>query len=166
MAIAQLLPACLLAVAQFYGHAPLILDAIVAVETGRSATEAQMPGVGIVTPNTDQTYDHGPGGINDRWIPEIASKTARSTGEVEARLNDDYCYNIGIVGYILRLRIDEAGGDFWAGVGRYHSKTPALAEAYRVRVVRKAIALYGACVFTAAAATEPRCDQSARPARR
>jgi hypothetical protein len=144
------LPACLLAVAQYYSLPPTILDTIVAVETGHSATQEASPGTDVVTNNRNGTHDHGPGGINDVWMPELAAKTGLDPDTLTTRLDEDYCYNVGIVGYILRLRINDADGDFWKGVGWYHSKTPALAESYRVLIVRKAIKVYGPDIFSAA----------------
>ncbi len=139
----QQLPACLFAVAQYYSQPPVILDAIVAVETGRSASQAAEPGVGVIGVNKDGTRDHGPGQINDRWLKDLQARTGLSRDQLTKRLDGDYCYNVGIVGYILSSKIAQAGGDFWTGVGWYHSMTPALAQEYRVKILRKAVALYG-----------------------
>jgi len=58
--------------------------------------------------------------INDVWVNQLTAKY-KITAEV---IRDDPCSSIRTAGYILRYEINRAGGDFWKGVGRYHSNTP------------------------------------------
>ena len=41
-----------------------------------------------------------------------------------AALRDNFCANVEAGAWILRQGLDEAHGDFWQGVGYYHSHDP------------------------------------------
>lgn len=121
-----LIAACVNAAAQFYGHAPAQLWLIQKVEGGWPGLEMK---------NRDGSADLGPFQINDRaWVRHLAQKLDRSQATVRAALKYDACFNAYAAGYILRLAIEQSGGDVWEGMGRYHSASPALKAAYQHRL--------------------------------
>jgi hypothetical protein len=126
--------ACMVATAAFYHLPPRALPAIQAVEGGT---------VGTVHHNTDETDDYGPMQVNTRWVQPIARVTGLPANTVRTHLVYDACFNVAAAGAILRLELDEARGDIMAAVGAYHSHTPSIADAYRLRVVWAARKLFG-----------------------
>ena len=96
-----------------------ILPAIAKVEGGEAGMSSQ---------NTNGTRDHGHMQINDVWMRHFAQK-----GADIAAIKNDVCMSIKAAAYILRVEIDRAG-DFWMGVGRYHSRTPHLHQRYLSKV--------------------------------
>ena len=77
------------------------------------------------------------------WVPYFAELLHRPPiEEVLAALRDNGCFNIYAAAYILRVKMSEAGGDPWDGMGRYNSATPALKRAYQQRLVRSYLELY------------------------
>lgn len=125
--------ACMVATAWSYHLPPRVLPSIQRVEGGR---------IGSVSPNTDGSEDFGVMQINTRWVQPLATLTRLSPATVRARLIDDGCFNIAAAGVILRTYLDEAHGDLMIAVGDYHSHTPTLHQAYRVRVLQAATALF------------------------
>jgi len=128
LALAQL-PACVDEVAKHYGVDVRIVRAILRVEGGR---------VGMRSPNTNGTYDLGPMQINTLWLDKLR---ARGIGESELVWN--YCTNVAVGTWILARELHASGApintpEFWAAVGRYHSRTPHLNVRYAVRVWTKA----------------------------
>ena len=91
--------------------------------------------VGQRVKNTDGTFDHGPMQINTRWVNILSSKYHLT----ESQITDDYCTNIRTGAYILRYYINEAGGNFWEGVGYYHSHTKSLKSEYISLVYHKSL---------------------------
>jgi len=49
--------------------------------------------------------------------------------------------NAQVAAEIFSEGLQETGGDLWAAVGRFHSSTPELAEAYRSRVAERLVRL-------------------------
>ena len=98
--------------------------------------------IGSVSHNTDGSDDLGVMQINTRWIQPIAAFTRLPPATVRARLIDDGCFNIAAAGAILRTYLYEAHGDLMTAVGDYHSHTPTLHQAYRLRVLQAATALF------------------------
>ena len=96
-----------------------LLDAILVIEGGK-------PGQRVY--NKNGTYDMGPAQINSIWLPVLAKQ-----GIPEDLVVHDRCVNVFVASWILRQHYVETG-DYWAAVGRYHSKTPALNAAYRLRI--------------------------------
>ena len=121
------------AVAAFHHLPPRALPSIQAVEGGR---------IGMVSPNTNGTSDLGLMQVNTLWIAPIARHTGQSEDVVRARLIDDGCFNIAAAGAILRLYLNEAGGDLMRAVGYYHSHDPLRGAAYRDKVVASASRLF------------------------
>ena len=140
--------ACMVATASYYHLPPRVLPSIQRVEGGR---------IGSVSPNTDGSEDLGVMQINTRWIQPLAALTRLAPATVRARLIDDGCFNVAAAGEILRTYLDEAHGDLMVAVGDYHSHTPTLHQAYRLRVLQAATAL-----FVARASDRPGPSQSGR----
>ncbi|ABM96839.1 lytic transglycosylase domain-containing protein [Methylibium petroleiphilum] len=90
--------------------------------------------VGMFSRNTDGSYDIGPMQVNTIHLPELAKLFNRSAGEVARLMAYDGCFNVAVGAWLLRKRTNEADGDFWYGIGRYHSKTPVHSTRYILRV--------------------------------
>jgi len=110
---------CLLETAQRFELPLRLLQTILMVEGGR---------VGEYRKNTNGTYDLGPMQVNTIWVehfkPYISPTDILYNG----------CVNLQVGAWILRANINWAEGDFWKGVGNYHSKTPELHTKYREKV--------------------------------
>jgi hypothetical protein len=125
--IAPLTAACVTAASLAYGVAEPALWMILKTEAGT---------VGACTVAASGVHDCGPAQINaEIWVPHFARLLNRSVAEVFYAIRDNGCYNIQAAAYILRLKVEEAGGDVWDGIGRYHSATPALKHAYQDRLI-------------------------------
>lgn len=112
---------CFIQAAKMYTLPPSLLPAISKIEGGK---------IGASSENTDGTRDHGFMQINDVRITEL-KKRFPITADI---IRNDPCAAIRVAGYIVRDEINRAGGDFWKGVGRYHSRTPALHANYVQKV--------------------------------
>ncbi len=86
--------------------------------------------VGLKKRNTNGSYDMGPAQINTIHLPELAK-----SGITEDMLVGDACVNVYVAAYRLRVEIERAG-EFWRGVGNYHSRTPHLHQRYLARVMK------------------------------
>jgi len=126
--------ACMVATAAFYHLPPRVLPAIHAVEGGQ---------MHVASRNANGSEDLGPMQVNTVWLPWLATASGLDTARVRARLLDDGCFNIAAAGAILRVELDEAGGDLLTAVGHYHSHTPALAAGYQARVLSAARQMFG-----------------------
>jgi hypothetical protein len=133
--------ACLYLAAQAADLPPPILMTVLVVEGGREGTHS---------PNANGSEDYGPGQINTVWVAEIARALRQSPEATRALLRDDGCFNIRATAQLLRRQID-AAGEFWAGVGWYHSRTKAEGLRYLRRVVSTARRLFGPGIIAAAA---------------
>lgn len=127
--------ACMALVASIYHLPPRVLPAIQAIEGGR---------VGSVSSNTNGSQDLGVMQINTIWLPSLARYTGLAEALIRQRLIGDACFNIAAAGAILRTHLDQNGGDLMRAVGNYHSRTPALHDAYRDRVIGAARRLFEA----------------------
>jgi hypothetical protein len=117
--------ACMAAVSAFYHLPPQALPAIHEVENGRA---------GIVRHNTNGTDDLGVMQINTLWVPVLSHATRVPVTRVHYSLVHDDCFNVAVAGAILRIYLHESG-DLATAIGYYHSHTPALREAYELRVL-------------------------------
>jgi len=122
-------------VAAFYHLPPRVLPSIQAVEGGR-------PGLAHV--NQDGSRDLGVMQVNTRWVQPLAWQTGMAPAVAQQRLLTDPCFNIAAAGAIMRIYLNEAGGDLLRAVGYYHSHQAPLAEAYQLRVLGSATRLFGA----------------------
>jgi Transglycosylase SLT domain len=122
-------------VAAFYHLPPRVLPSIQAVEGG-------LPG--LAHANQDGSLDLGVMQVNTRWVQPLARYVGMTPADTEQRLLYDGCFNIAVAGAIMRICLDEAGGDLLRAVGYYHSHSPPLAEEYQRQVLASATRLFGA----------------------
>jgi hypothetical protein len=119
-------PACVVQAARDYS---LPLRAILSV----LLTEGGRPGT--LSKNRNGSVDHGPFQINTVWTRRLANEF----GITAAMLTHDFCWSARAGAYILRYEINQAGGDFWEGVGHYHSRTEKFKQAYIAAVYRNSL---------------------------
>ena len=129
--VAQRVVDCITAAASRHDLPAGIILAILRTEGGT---------LGETSQNSNGTVDIGPMQINSRWLPQLAKRLRVSESAALRRVRDEFCANIDAGAWILRQAIDLAGGDFWKGVGFYHSQTPQLGHAYVKRVVGRMMA--------------------------
>ena len=143
---------CLYAAAELYRLPPALIVILLKVEGGR---------VGAVSGNTNGTVDIGPMQVNTIWVPQIA-KHWRTTKEAAfLALRDNFCANLEGGTWILRQALDEARGDFWGGVGIYHSHNPVHKDAYLRKVLQWTLKLRDQAKRPAApAAAQPQIEAS------
>lgn len=84
--------------------------------------------VGLKKRNTNGSYDLGPAQINTIHLPEL-----RQYGITEAALANDSCTNLHVAAFRMRSEINRVG-DFWRGIGNYHSRTPKFHNIYLGKV--------------------------------
>jgi soluble lytic murein transglycosylase-like protein len=126
--------ACMVSAAAFYHLPPRVLPSIQAVEGGRP---------GLVHVNQDGSQDLGVMQVNTHWVQALAWQTRMPPAEAQQRLLLDPCFNIAVAGAIMRIYLNEAGGDLLRAIGYYHSHSAPLADAYRLQVVASAQHLFG-----------------------
>ena len=123
---------CLTAAGSIYNEPPSILVILLNVEGGR---------LGAVSSNTNGTVDIGPMQVNDIWVPKVAAHWRTDAKSAYLALRDNFCANVEAGAWILRMGLDEAHGDFWEGVGIYHSHDPDHKRTYLSSVLKQAIRL-------------------------
>ena len=124
--------ACLTAAATAHRLPPAMLVILLKVEGGT---------LGRTSQNTNDTVDIGPMQINQIWIPAVARHWRASQAATRDALLNNFCANVEAGAWILRTAIDEAHGDFWEGVGLYHSHSTRHKTTYLRRVLREALRL-------------------------
>ena len=124
--------ACIQAAASRYEFPAGILVILLDVENGR---------LGQVSDNNNNTVDIGPMQVNDSWVPKLADHWGATKEATYLALRDEICANIEGGAWILRQALDEANGDFWEGVGLYHSHKSPLKSAYLRSVYKHALKL-------------------------
>ncbi len=139
----KVIESCLLAAAQAQRLPPAMLVILLNVEGGR---------LGRVSGNTNATVDIGPMQVNEIWLPDVARHWGVSVPTAFLGLRDDFCANIEAGAWILRRGLDEARGDFWTGVGYYHSHDPGHKADYLRKVLAQALRLQAATTRAAAPA--------------
>jgi hypothetical protein len=97
--------------------------------------------LGKVSENKNQTVDIGPMQINEIWLDVLAKRWGASREETYVALRDEFCANVEGGAWILRQALDQAGGDFWEGVGLYHSRNELHKSNYLRKVFERALAL-------------------------
>ncbi|MFK4046186.1 lytic transglycosylase domain-containing protein [Roseomonas mucosa] len=117
---------CIQAAAALHRVPPGVIAVLLSVEGGS---------IGRVSQNTNATVDIGPMQINQIHLPTIARRWNTTTAAAREALLNNFCANVEAGAWILRREIDGAGGDFWEGVGRYHSRT----DVYKTRYLRKVL---------------------------
>ncbi|WP_137917036.1 lytic transglycosylase domain-containing protein [Hydrogenophaga sp. 2FB] len=123
---------------------PLKLLAVLKTEGGR---------LGSFVRNSNGTYDIGPMQINTVHLDDLAKTLSTTKSVVAQKLAYDGCFNVAVGAWMLRLRTNEAGGDFWFGIGRFHSKTPAVRNRYILKVHQNMVGIVNK-VNTANAASQ------------
>jgi hypothetical protein len=121
---------------------PAVLVILLNVEGGK---------LGRVSANTNGTVDIGPMQVNEIWLQELSRHWRAPVGMTFLALRDNFCANAEAGAYILRKGLDEAHGDFWSGVGIYHSHDPGYKAAYLRKVFEQALRLQAAVARTAPA---------------
>jgi hypothetical protein len=129
---AQPVMRCIDAAASAYRLPPTMLVILLSVEGGS---------LGRVSHNTNGTVDIGPMQVNQIWLPVIAKHWRATEADSFAALRDNFCANVEAGAWILRQAMDQAHGDFWEGVGYYHSRNPGYKDAYLRSVLRAALRL-------------------------
>ena len=117
---------CLLAASDVYRIPTALILILLRVEGGR---------LGAVSGNGNGTVDIGPMQVNTIWVPQVARHWRTTPDAAFLALRDNFCANIEGSSWILRQALDEAHGDFWSGVGIYHSHNPVHKDAYLRKVL-------------------------------
>ena len=129
---AGMIASCINAAATAHRLPPSVIVILLNVEGGR---------LGRVSQNTNDTVDIGPMQINQIWIPAVSRHWRASVTATRAALLNNFCANVEAGAWILRSAIDEAKGDFWEGVGFYHSHADIHKTTYLRLVLRQVLRL-------------------------
>jgi hypothetical protein len=140
----SMVASCIKAAAAAHLLPPSVLVILLNVENGS---------LGRVSQNTNDTVDIGPMQINQIWIPAVALHWHASQAATRDALLNNFCANVEAGAWILRTGIDEAHGDFWEGVGFYHSHSTEHKATYLRLVLRQALRLQD--IMTRTAASHP-----------
>lgn len=134
--IVPLTVACLLQAAQVNSLPPAALMTILKVEGGK---------VGKCVTHPNGRTDCGPMQVNlEVWLNELAEAHFKGNKQkAKVFLRDHGCYNAHVGAMILRQKVDEAGGDLYEGIGRYHSKTPHHKKKYQGLFMKNFKQLFG-----------------------
>ncbi len=124
----QIFAACLVMASQTYQVPPQVMVGILHVEGGRIGQEAG--------PNINGTYDLGPMQVNTHWLPDLSRYWKVDQRTARSWVRDDACVNVHVAAWILRQKLEEAGGNLYNGIARYHSATPGLGGQYAAKVIR------------------------------
>jgi len=128
----RIIRSCIEAAANAHGLPPTVLVILLRVEGGR---------LGRVSDNTNATVDIGPMQVNEIWLRKLAARWGASIPDTFLALCDNFCANLEGGAWILRQGLDEARGDFWQGVGYYHSHAPEHKANYLRKVLQQALRL-------------------------
>lgn len=118
-------PECVVAEARRQSLEPWKLLAVMRAEDGR---------VGSFSLNSNGSYDMGPLQVNSVHLPALAQVFRVSASQLAQLVAYDGCFNVAVGAYLLRKSTNSADGDFWYGIGQYHSRTPIRSAQYMVRV--------------------------------
>ena len=133
---------CIESAATVYRLPPAVVLILLSVEGGS---------LGHVSQNTNGTVDVGPMQVNTIWVPVVARHWGATPADTYAALRDNFCANVEAGTWILRQAMDQAHGDFWEGVGFYHSHDPGYKADYLRKVLRQALRLQAQAMRQAAA---------------
>jgi hypothetical protein len=123
---------CIYAAAAVYREPPAVLLILLNVEGGT---------LGNISQNNNGTVDIGPMQVNQLWIPDLAAHWRADQQATYVALRDNFCANVEAGAWILRQGLDQAHGDFWGGVGYYHSHDPVYGDSYLRSVLKQALRL-------------------------
>ncbi|HVY13206.1 MAG TPA: lytic transglycosylase domain-containing protein [Alphaproteobacteria bacterium] len=124
----QVFATCLMMAANTYNVPPQIMVGILHVEGGHIGQEAG--------PNVNGTYDLGPMQVNSNWVPKLSQYWKVDQRTARQWVRDDGCVNLHVAAWILRQKLDQAGGNLFGGIARYHSATSPLGERYASKVIK------------------------------
>jgi soluble lytic murein transglycosylase-like protein len=110
---------CIMQTADRFDLPPRLLLTVLRVEGGS---------VGKASRNSNGTYDIGPMQINSSWLSQFNGYVT------EQQILYNGCINVQVGAWILRKYINDSNGDFWAGVGNYHSHTPFRHQQYQQKI--------------------------------
>lgn len=110
---------CVVETAKRFDLPDILLKAMLAVEAGK---------IGELRVNLNGSYDIGPMQVNSSWLPQFKNYISKDD------ILYNGCKNIQVGAWILRYNIDQAGGDYWTGIGNYHSKNKEKHEKYRKKI--------------------------------
>lgn len=120
---------CIYQTAQDYNIPPMALMAIWAVEGGKNGESVK---------NKDGSSDYGVFQINTFWVNKF-SKWFNINKEI---IRDNFCMNVRAAGYIIRYSINFKKGNFWDGIGMYHSMNSNKAHNYKLKVKQASDIIY------------------------
>ena len=123
---------CIYAAASLCHEPPAVLLILLNVEGGT---------LGAVSRNTNGTVDIGPMQVNQLWVPKLVNHWRADPESTYIALRDNFCANVEAGAWILRQGLDRAHGDFWGGVGYYHSYDPVYQDSYLRSVLNQALRL-------------------------
>lgn len=123
----QTFSSCVAQAEQKYQVPACVLRAVHEIESGGELRP------GLVHTNRNGTKDYGVTQINTVW----ANYFQRNFGITALQLADNACLAVNGSAYIIRYEINSTG-NFWNGVGNYHSRTPGEHDRYVIRVAHAA----------------------------
>jgi hypothetical protein len=100
--------------------------------------------LGEYSRNSNGSYDIGPMQVNTIHLPALSKTYGIPQAEMSKLLAYNGCFNVAVGAWMLRMRTNEAAGDFWYGIGRYHSAARPDSNKYILRVHRIMVGLVGA----------------------
>ena len=123
----QTFEACVVQAEQKYAVPSCILRAVHETESSGALSP------GLVRANRNGTKDYGVTQINTVWTNYFQ----RNFGISATQFADNACLAVNGAAYIIRYEIN-ASGDFWTGVGNYHSRTTGEHDRYVRKVAVEA----------------------------
>jgi hypothetical protein len=96
-------------------------------------------------------------------LPDVAAHWHATIADTYKAVRDNFCANVEAGAWILRQYLDEAKGNFWEGVGYYHSHTPEHKSRYLRAVLRQVLRLRALANHAQSLALRPE-NQAAEPA--
>jgi len=128
----HMIEGCITSASGVYHLPPTVLVILLNVEGGS---------LGHVSQNTNDTVDIGPMQVNQIWLPQLAAHWHATIADAYHALRDNFCANVEAGAWILRRGLDEANGNFWEGVGYYHSHDPVHKATYLRAVLNQLLRL-------------------------
>ena len=116
---------CSMAAAEHWGLPRSVVLAVAEIEGGR-------PGQWVK--NRNGTADVGPMQFNTRYLQQLT----KAYGITAAHVAVPGCYPYELAAWRLRRHLVQDAGDFWSRLSNYHSRTPALNDKYRRKLMRRA----------------------------
>lgn len=93
--------------------------------------------------NDNGSYDMGPMQVNTIHLRDLSKVFKVSQPDLAQMLAYDGCFNVSVGAWLLRTKTNEVAGDFWYGIGRYHSKNLHVSGKYILKVHRSMMEMLG-----------------------